>query len=124
MSRRANAIETAAAADEALERNVLTGEVLRERGLCLLVVVRTRDAGVHVGLLADYNEMSRTAILLESRRIWRWYGANTLSEVARDGISGACRLARPIPQHAVMDVSELIPVSSAAAPSLTESRWM
>jgi len=124
MAQKANAVEAQAAVDESLERNVLTGEVLRERSLCPLVVVRSRGGGVHIGLLAWYDLASRTAVLLDGRRLWRWYGANTLSEVARDGISGAVRLARPVPQHSVMDVSEVIPVSKEAAPSLTESRWL
>lgn len=124
MSKKANKGEVAAALDEALERNLLTGEVLRERGLCPLVVVRCRGAGVHVGLLAESNPAARSVTLLDARRLWRWYGANTLSEVARDGISGAVRLARPVPQHALFDVAEVIPVSTAAAPSLIESRWL
>lgn len=124
MTQKANDQEVAAAVDEALERSLLTGEVLKARGLCPLVVVRTRGAGVHVGLLASYDMMSRTAVLLDSRRLWRWYGANTLSEVARDGVSGATRLARPVPQHGLADVSEILPVSAVAAPSLTESRWL
>lgn len=123
MAKKANADEVMAAVDEALERNILTGEVLRERRLCPLVVVRSRGAGVHIGLLASYDMMSRTAVLLDSRRLWRWYGANTLSEVARDGVSGAVRLARAVPQHSVLDVIEVLPVSAKAAPGLTESRW-
>jgi hypothetical protein len=116
--------EKAIAADEARERSLLTGEVLREKGLCPLVVVRTRGAGVHVGWLAEYDAASRTAVLLESRRIWRWYGAYTLSEVARDGVEmEGTRIARPIPHHLVADVSEILPVSETAAPSLTASRW-
>jgi len=44
------------------------------------VVVRTYGAGVHVGWLARY--VGQEAELLEGRRLWRWYGANTLLEVA------------------------------------------
>ena len=123
MAKRANKDEVAVAVDESLERSLLTGEVLREKGLCPLVVVRSTGAGVHVGLLAEFNAAARAVTLLDARRLWRWHGANTLSEVARDGISGPVRLARPVPQHIVLDVTEVLPVSSEAAPSLTESRW-
>jgi hypothetical protein len=123
MAERASKDEVAVYADEALERGLLTGEVLRERGLCPLVVVRSTGGGVHIGLLAEANAAARAVTLLDARRLWRWYGANTLSEVARDGVTGAVRLAQPVPQHVVMDVTEILPVSAKAAPSLTESRW-
>ncbi len=122
--RKASIIEENVANDEAQTRSLLTGEVLREKSLCPLVVVRTRGAGVHVGYLAKVDTMSRTVELLESRRLWRWYGANTLSEVALDGVSGAVRLAKPERSKPLFDVCELCEVSQKAAPSLTESRWL
>ena len=113
--------QRAIAADEAQARSLYTGEVLREKKLCPLVVVRTRDAGVHVGLLAEYE--GRRVELLDGRRIWRWHGANTLHEVAGKGISGACRVSEPLPHYSLPDVIEVLPVSESAAPSLTQSRW-
>ena len=44
-----------------------------------VVLVRTRGAGVHVGeLLKPRNGMELT--LHNAHRVWRWRGANTLSE--------------------------------------------
>ena len=120
--KRANAVETAIAADEAEVRSLYTGEVLREQGLCPLVVVRTYGAGVHVGYLARL--VGQEAELLEARRLWRWYGANTLSEVASKGVSGAVRLSQPMRHIALSSVLEVLPVSAAAQASLTESRWL
>jgi len=122
-ARKATKTEMEVFVDEALDRNILTGEVLKEKRLCPLVVVRSRGSGVHVGLLADYDPKTQHAILLDSRRIWRWYGANTLTEVARHGISEESRVSEPCPQMAVAEVVEVIPVSAEAAPSLTTSRW-
>lgn len=122
--RKATQSEESIAADEAQARSLITGEVLREKGLCPLVVVRTRGAGVHVGYLARIDPLSRSCELLESRRLWRWYGANTLSEVALEGVSGAVRLAKPERVKPLFDVSEICEVSPKAAPSLTESRWL
>jgi hypothetical protein len=119
--KRANKHETEIAADEAEMRSLYTGEVLRERGLCPLVVVRTYGAGVHIGYLARF--VGQEAELLDARRLWRWYGANTLSEVASEGVSGAVRLSQPLRQCALSSVIEVLPVSPRAAPSLTESRW-
>lgn len=124
MTKVATKAERAVAADEAQERSLSTGEVLRERGLCPLVVVRTRGAGVHIGLLAEFDRISKTAVLLENRRLWRWYGANTLNEVATKGVSGAVRLSEPVDAHEVFEVTELLPVSESARESLTKSRWL
>lgn len=44
------------------------------------VIVRCRDAGVHAGELAS--DTAKGVVLLNSRRIWYWTGAATLSELA------------------------------------------
>lgn len=123
MSRAPTKAEKAVAADEAQVRSLRTGEVLRARGLCPLVLVRTRDAGVHVGLLADYDPVAEVVTLLEGRRLWRWRGANTLHEVVTVGISEQSALSQPVDGYEVQAVAEVLPVSDAAAPSLTRSRW-
>jgi hypothetical protein len=122
-ARKATKAEEAAAGDEALEqRSLTTGEILKAKGLCPLVVVRTYGAGVHVGYLA--RAAGQEVELLEVRRLWRWYGANTLNEVASEGISGACRVSKPLRQSVLPTVIEVLPVSEKAAPSLLESRWL
>jgi len=123
MSRAPTKAEKAVAQDEAEVRSLATGEVLRERGLCPLVLVRTRGAGVHVGYLADYDRATRSVTFLESWRIWRWRGANTLSEVATDGIDEKSAVARPVRGHEVLDVAEVLQVSTKAAATLTHPRW-
>lgn len=122
-ARRATAAERAVAADEAEARSLWTGEVLKERGLCPLVLVRTRDAGIHVGYLANYDRANRAVTFYESWRIWRWRGANTLSEVAVDGIDEQSAVARPVRGHEVLDVAEVLQVSAKAAATLTKPRW-
>ena len=120
-TRKATKAETEIASDEAQTHSLITGEVLRARGLCPLVVVRTYGAGVHVGYLARL--AGQEAELLECRRLWQWFGANTLNEVASDGVSGNVRLSKPLRQAALTSVIEVLPVSDAARASLTESRW-
>jgi hypothetical protein len=115
--------EKAVAQDEAEIRSLITGEVLRERGLCPLVLVRTRDAGVHVGLMADRDINAETVTFLEGRRIWRWRGANTLHEVVTKGIAEQSCVSEPVRGYDVHAVAEVLPVSDAAAESLTRSRW-
>lgn len=120
-NRKATAAETAIASDEAQIHSLITGEVLRAKGLCPLVVVRTYGAGVHIGYLARI--AGQEAELLEARRLWQWFGANTLNEVASEGVSGNVRLSKPLRQAALTSVIEVLPVSDAARASLTESRW-
>lgn len=86
------------------------------------VLLRTQSAGVHFGTL-----VSRTgseAVLNGSRRIWRWYGANTLSELATAGLdSTKSRVAVPVDGHTVLGVIEVLPVSEAAASTIEASKW-
>lgn len=87
-----------------------------------LVVVRTYGAGVHIGRLVSHD--GQTAELADARRLWRWRGANTLNEVAVKGVAqDYTRLSEPVPSIRLASVLEIIPVSSAAEKSLTESRW-
>lgn len=119
--RKATKTEEAIAGDEAQQRSLLTGEVLREKGLCPLVITRSRDAGVHIGWLARYERGD--VELLEARRLWRWSGGrNTLNEIARSGIEQG-RISQAVPQLALLDVCEVLPVSAAAVASLTKERW-
>lgn len=63
------------------------------------VIVRTRDAGVHAGILT--NRYGREAELSKSRRFWRWrVNGNkgiTLSDVAVHGLDTRdTRLGAPV----------------------------
>ena len=120
--KKANSEEVAIAADEAQQRSLTTGEVLREKGLCPLVIVRARDAGVHIGWLAEYHDGD--VMLLDARRLWAWSGGpRTLNEVAINGAPRA-KLSEPVKVIAILDACELVQVeTSAAAASLTTSRW-
>lgn len=50
------------------------------------VLIRTNSAGVHVGTLKA--KEGQSVILENTRRIYNWSGAFTLSAVANDGIKG------------------------------------
>ena len=89
-----------------------------------LVVVRTINAGVHIGRMES--RKGDEIVLSQSRRLWRWGGANTLNEVAIKGVSTAevTRLSEPVESITVLQVIEIIPVSKAAEANLTTSRWL
>ena len=64
------------------------------------VIIRTYSAGVHYGTLVSEEQSSGGVhVTLEnSRRIWKWAGANSLSELATLGTSNAaeCNFSLPV----------------------------
>lgn len=86
------------------------------------VIVRSGQAGVFAGWLVERD--GDTVQLCESRRIYYWSGAATLSQLALDGTSkpSACKFPAPLPAHTVLGVCEIIPVTEAARLSLAAVR--
>ena len=76
-----------------------------------LTLVRTFSAGVHVGELVS--EPGKLVTLKNARRIWRWRGANTLNEIAVEGVNRKenTRISKPVPEITLTEVIELIPVA-------------
>ncbi len=60
------------------------------------VVIRTYSAGVHAGYLQKRN--GKEVFLTNSRRIWYWKGAASLSQLAIDGVNAPaeCKFGVPI----------------------------
>lgn len=87
-----------------------------------IVVVRTYSAGVHVGEFVS--QKGKEVILKNSRRLWRWSGANSLNEVATKGVNeNYTRLSEPVAQIGLTEVIEVLDCSEEAASNLTRSRW-
>jgi len=86
-------------------------------------IVRTTNAGVHTGCLVDHFGGQHIA-LKNARRVWRWRGANTLSELSQKGCDIEwTRISEPVPRIELFDAIELIPCSDEAEDNLTISRW-
>lgn len=90
------------------------------------VVVRSRDAGVHVGTLIE--RTGDVVTLRDAVRIWRWRGANTLHEVAVAGIDSAdessyTRVSQQIAEIVVLGVCEMLPCSAAAWTRISKAGW-
>jgi hypothetical protein len=82
------------------------------------VIVRTRDAGVHAGILKSRHE--RQAELTESRRLWYWKPANKgafLSGVATEGLHSDSKIGAPI-DIILTENCEIIACTDAAAESI------
>lgn len=86
------------------------------------VVVRTRNAGVHCGVLA---ESAGTAVVLtDARRVWRWRGAHTLHEMALRGVDdGYSRISEAVEKILLTEAIEVLLCTTEAKRNLSRSRW-
>ena len=86
------------------------------------VLVRTYSAGVHCGTLVSLD--GKNVVLKDARRIWRWRGANTLSELSQHGAEHDwTRISEPVPEIILTEAIEVIPCSEVAESNLVVSRW-
>ena len=76
-----------------------------------LCVIRTYSAGVHIGYVKEQN--GQQADLVNSRRLWSWSNAASLSQVAMEGCKSN-KYAMTLPNLRLTDVIEIIPVSAKA----------
>lgn len=85
------------------------------------VIVRTFSAGVFFGYLVSRE--GREVTLERARRIWRWYGANTLSEIAAFGLDAkTSRVATPV-SIVLTEAIEIIDCSHTAVDSIGAAKW-
>jgi hypothetical protein len=85
------------------------------------VIVRTYSAGVHFGYLKSRN--GKEVELERSRRIWRWFGAWTLSEIATRGLDvSKSKLAAPV-SITLTEAIEIIDCTPEAVASLEAAKW-
>jgi hypothetical protein len=80
-------------------------------------VIRTYSAGVHVGYVKKHEGQEVT--LINSRRLWRWSGAASLSQVATEGCESE-KFAVVLPEIILTDAIEIIPCSQKAKEVLGE----
>jgi hypothetical protein len=75
------------------------------------VIVRTYSAGVHVGTLAEpWVSADRPVTLKNARRIWKWTGANTLNEIATNGLNRKqSKISEPVAELQLIPI-EVIPI--------------
>lgn len=79
-------------------------------------VVRTYSAGVHIGTVAK--KSGTNVLLTDARRIFKWGGAFTLSELSQNGVDPKeSRISVAVPTIELTQVIEIIPTSAAARES-------
>jgi len=85
------------------------------------VLVRTYSAGVHFGYLKSRN--GKEVELERSRRIWRWAGAWTISEIASRGLDiERSKVATPV-NILLTEAIEIIDCTPEAVECLEKSKW-
>lgn len=86
------------------------------------VIIRADRAGVFFGTLMAKRETPAgvEVDLHDSRRLWYWDGAASLSQLATEGTNrpSECKFTVTVPQHMVMQVIEIIPCSEDAIKSI------
>jgi len=78
------------------------------------VVVRTESAGVHAGNLVS--RKGKGVVLADTRRLWYWEGAASLSQIAGTGISkpSRCKFPAAIAEITLTEAIEIIPCTDKA----------
>lgn len=77
------------------------------------VIIRADRSGVFFGELASRN--GREVELKDARRIWCWYGATTLSQLANSGLDQKkSRVCEPVKSILILDAIEVIPCTEKA----------
>ncbi len=78
------------------------------------VIIRTHSAGVHFGYLKSRN--GKEVELLNSRRVYYWDGAASLSQMAVDGVSEPknCKFSVVVASIVLTEAIEIIPITLSA----------
>ena len=87
-------------------------------------IVRTYSAGVFAGYVESRN--GQEVVIRNVRRIWYWDGANSLSQLAKDGTAKPknCKFAVEVDKIEVMQAIEIIECTEKARKSICEvSEW-
>lgn len=85
------------------------------------VIVRTYSAGVHFGYLKRRD--GKEVDLERSRRIWRWYEANSCSGLATQGLDVArSTVAEPV-SITLTEAIEIIDCTPEAVAKIEAAKW-
>lgn len=78
------------------------------------VLVRTYSAGVHFGYLKSRE--NKNVELVKSIRIWRWDGADSLSQIAVDGVGKPenCKFSVEVSSIILTEAIEIIALTEKA----------
>lgn len=81
-------------------------------------IIRTYSAGVHAGYVESID--GKNVVLRNSRRLWKWAGAFTLSELSKNGTTmpNECKFATTIDKITLTEAIEIINCTETARQSI------
>lgn len=84
------------------------------------VIVRTYSAGVFAGFLKS--RKGQEVVLTTARRIWKWAGAASLSQLAMEGTSDPknCMFPCPVTEVTLLQAIEILTTTPEAKKSIEE----
>lgn len=82
------------------------------------VIVRTYSAGVFAGYLES--RTGQEVVMRDARRLWYWDGANSLSELANQGVAKPknCKFPEEVNRIELLQAIEIIDCSEKAKKSI------
>lgn len=81
-------------------------------------IVRSYDAGVYYGAVAEVN--GETVKMENVRNIWYWKGANCLSDIAANGVDKDSKVSRVVSSMVLNRCCQIIPCADTAIKNLDE----
>lgn len=84
------------------------------------VIVRTFSAGVFAGYLESRN--GKEVVLLNARRLWKWSGAASLSQLAMEGTKNPdeCKFPCEVIRVELLEAIEILDVTEKAKKSIKD----
>lgn len=91
---------------------------MKENNIGKKVIIRADRAGVFFGTLVARD--GQEVLLKDVRRLWRWDGAASLSQLATEGTCrpSGCKFTVVVPSMEVLGVIEVIPCNDKAIESI------
>jgi hypothetical protein len=82
------------------------------------IIVRTQSAGVFAGILVKRE--GREVTLRNARRLWKWSGAASLSQLCMEGVSRPkdCMFPCEVNEVLLLEAIEILPVTEKAKKSI------
>ena len=86
------------------------------------VLIRSYAAGVHFGILKseEFTPSGKVVVLSNTRRVWYWSGAASLSQMALEGVKNpnACKFTVEIDENEIVNVIDTLPLTPTAFENL------
>ena len=85
-------------------------------------IIRTDRAGVFFARIKARRPRHNSLVLADARKIWQWYGAYSVEDIAVAGISADSRVTRAVPEIEVYAPCQIIRCTPAAAARIAAIR--